>query len=230
MHSVCNGGDRGPQTDKHMPPSTFTCQLGFGVFIDIWSMSNSIGWVIVQNCYTHSKNYILNILNSCEHYRTDLPTLETEGKIGPATASGYFMYAGGATAEAGGHVALYTQAFSAHLEACLTFDFSIFVSIWSKRRSHEINVPWWCSYIDLCAAKEQYRKFETNIPRKGIARGHSPNSHIHVSVSDLYIPRIRLPIMLKEIYGPILGIFKSLTDTWMCKLGLGPRNSQKRNT
>jgi hypothetical protein len=35
------GGDRGPQTDKHLPPSTFTDQsrhLGFGVFIDIWSM------------------------------------------------------------------------------------------------------------------------------------------------------------------------------------------------
>ncbi len=36
---------RGPQTDKHLPPSTFIwlifnkCRhLGFGVFIDIWSM------------------------------------------------------------------------------------------------------------------------------------------------------------------------------------------------
>jgi hypothetical protein len=68
-----------------------------------------------------------------QHYRTDLPTLETEGKIGPATASGYFMYAGGASAEAGGHVALYTQTFSSPLEACLTFDFSIFVSICSQK-------------------------------------------------------------------------------------------------
>jgi hypothetical protein len=34
-------------------------------------------------------------------------------------------------------------------------------------------------------AKAQYRKFETNIPRKGIARGLSPNFHIHVSMSDL---------------------------------------------
>ncbi len=31
---------------------------------------------------------------------------------------------------------------------------------------------------------------------------------IHVSVSDLYIPTIRLPILLKEICGPILGIYK----------------------
>ncbi len=29
-------------------------------------------------------------------------------------------------------------------------------------------------------------------------RGYSPNSHIHVSVSDLHIPLIRLPILLQE--------------------------------
>jgi hypothetical protein len=50
------------------------------------------------------------------------------------------------------------------------------------------------------------RKFETNIPRKGIVRPQS-NFHIHVSVSDLYMPTIRLPILL------ILVIYKSLTDT-----------------
>ncbi len=44
-------------------------------------------------------------------------------------------------------------------------------------------------------------------------RGHSPHFHIHVSVSDLYIPTIDLPILLQEICGPILGIHKSLTDT-----------------
>jgi hypothetical protein len=38
-------------------------------------------------------------------------------------------------------------------------------------------------------------------------RGHSPNFHIHVSVSDLYIPLIDLPILLQEICGPILGIY-----------------------
>ncbi len=42
--------------------------------------------------------------------------------------------------------------------------------------------------------------------------GHSPYFHI-LSVSDLYIPMIDLPIILKEICGPILGIYKSLTDT-----------------
>ncbi len=42
---------------------------------------------------------------------------------------------------------------------------------------------------------------------------HSPKSHIHVSVTDLNIPTIDLPILLQEICGPTLGIFKSLTDT-----------------
>jgi hypothetical protein len=38
-------------------------------------------------------------------------------------------------------------------------------------------------------------------------RDHSPNFHIHVSVSDLYIPTIDLPVLLQEntVCGPILG-------------------------
>ncbi len=44
-------------------------------------------------------------------------------------------------------------------------------------------------------------------------RGHSPNFHIHVFVSDLYISTIDLLILLQEICGPILGIYKSLNDT-----------------
>jgi hypothetical protein len=43
--------------------------------------------------------------------------------------------------------------------------------------------------------------------------GLVPNSYIHVSVSDLYIPTIGLHILLQKISGPILGIYKSLTDT-----------------
>jgi hypothetical protein len=40
-------------------------------------------------------------------------------------------------------------------------------------------------------------------------RGHSTNFHIHVSVGNIYIPTIDLPILLLEICGPILGIYKS---------------------
>jgi hypothetical protein len=31
-------------------------------------------------------------------------------------------------------------------------------------------------------------------------RGHSPNFHIHVSISDLYIPTIDLPILLQDMW------------------------------
>jgi hypothetical protein len=37
---------------------------------------------------------------------------------------------------------------------------------------------------------------ETNIPRKGIAQPQ-PQFPFHVSVSDLYIPAIGLPILLR---------------------------------
>jgi len=57
----------------------------------------------------------------------------------------------------------------------------------------------------------------------------SPNFHIHMSVSELYIPTMGLPVLLEEIVKLVLGIYKSLKDTWMWKLGLRPRYSQKRN-
>ncbi len=44
-------------------------------------------------------------------------------------------------------------------------------------------------------------------------RGLSPNFYIHASVTDFYIPTIGLPILLEEICRPILGLYKSLTDT-----------------
>ncbi len=60
--------------------------------------------------------------------------------------------------------------------------------------------------------------------------GLRPDFHIHASVSDLYIPTNGFPILLEEICRPILGLNKSLTATFMWKLGLRPRYSQKRNT
>ncbi len=53
--------------------------------------------------------------------------------------------------------------------------------------------------------RDNTEKWKQNIPRKGIAR---PQSQLHVSVNDLYIPTIILPILLQEqICGPILGIY-----------------------
>ncbi len=58
-------------------------------------------------------------------------------------------------------------------------------------------VTLWNSIFYFYTAKTQYRKFTTNTSRKRIAR-LSPKIHIHVSVSDLYIPTISLPILLQE--------------------------------
>ncbi len=61
-------------------------------------------------------------------------------------------------------------------------------------------------------------------------RGLSPNFHIHVSVSDLYRPRMGPHISSSRRGRPIVGINKSLTGTWMWKLGLRPRYSFSGNT
>ncbi len=60
-------------------------------------------------------------------------------------------------------------------------------------------------------------------------RGLSPNFHIHVSVSNLYIARIDPHISSSRKGRPIVGIYNSLTDTWMWKLGLRPRYSFSGN-
>ncbi len=58
----------------------------------------------------------------------------------------------------------------------------------------------------------------------------SPGSYTHIYVRDLYISRIGLPILLQgNMWTNPGNIYKSFTDTWMWKLGLRPRNSQKRN-
>ncbi len=66
----------------------------------------------------------------------------------------------------------------------------------------------------------------TAIPFKysfsGNCEASAPNFHIHVSVSDLYVPRIGPHISSSRKGRPIVGIYNSLTDTWMWKLGLRP--------
>ncbi len=59
--------------------------------------------------------------------------------------------------------------------------------------------------------------------------GLRPNFHIHVSVRDLYIPRIGSHISCSRIGISILRIYKTLTDTGMWKLGLWPSNSFSGN-
>jgi hypothetical protein len=55
-------------------------------------------------------------------------------------------------------------------------------------------VPEWPCIIEVSYNPSSYK---TNIRRKGTA-DYSPNSYIHVSVNDLYIPLIRLSILLQE--------------------------------
>ncbi len=56
------------------------------------------------------------------------------------------------------------------------------------------------------------------------------NSYIHVSVSDLYIPTIGPQTQYSKIGRPIMGIYKSLTDTWVWKFGTRPRSFISGNT
>ncbi len=75
----------------------------------------------------------------------------------------------------------------------------------------------------MCPAKKQYRKFETNFPRKGIST--------FMCLWAIYIfPRLICLFCCRKIGVQNLEIYKSRTDTWMWKWGLRPRNSQKRNT
>ncbi len=68
----------------------------------------------------------------------------------------------------------------------------------------------------LYIAKTKYRNFETNIPRKGISGSQSQFPHSCVCEWFIqYILTTGLPILLEEICGPILGLYKSLTGTWM---------------
>ncbi len=52
--------------------------------------------------------------------------------------------------------------------------------------------------ISVHTAKTQYRKFKTNIPRKGIARSQSPCPHSCFYMSYLYFSRLSLPFLLQD--------------------------------
>ncbi len=50
-------------------------------------------------------------------------------------------------------------------------------------------------------------------------RGLVSNFYIHVSVSDLYIPTIGPQTQYRKIGGPVMWIYKLITDKWMQKRG-----------
>ena len=65
----------------------------------------------------------------------------------------------------------------------------------------------------MCVALDALQRHNTKNSKQIFTekelRGLSSNFHIYVSVSDLYIPTIDLPILLQEKFRPILGIYKS---------------------
>ncbi len=85
-------------------------------------------------------------------------------------------------------------------------------------RKPEPKKVWWVgletleTFLNLKCMTTLQRNLDLCIPRKGIARP-SPNFHIHVSVTDLYVQSTYFPA--SRIGRPIKGIYKSLTETWM---------------
>ncbi len=53
--------------------------------------------------------------------------------------------------------------------------------------------------------RQNAENFKQIFPEKEY-RGLSPNFHIHVSVSELYIPTMGLPVLLEEICRLTLGV------------------------
>ncbi len=75
-------------------------------------------------------------------------------------------------------------------KSCDTVPLSVFVKM---RRVYKM-------YISTCVALHRTNTENSKqIFSEKELRGHSPNFHIHVSVNDLYIPTIDLPILLQEI-------------------------------
>jgi hypothetical protein len=82
------------------------------------------------------------------------------------------------------------------------------------------SVIWWrqlCPHIALViiqwqptTLQRQYTENSKQIFQEMKLRGLCPSSYIHVSVSDLYFPKIGLPI---KIGGPIVGIYKLIAET-----------------
>jgi hypothetical protein len=61
------------------------------------------------------------------------------------------------------------------------------------------------------------RNFDLCIPRKGTARGLSPNFHIHVPVGDLYIATIGPPIFLAAEYADRSWEYINRTEKHECR-------------
>jgi hypothetical protein len=86
--------------------------------------------------------------------------------------------------------------------------FITYLSVWELAKRIIIDI----NHSSAHTANTNTEIWKQLFPEKELC-GHSPNFHIHASVSDLYIPTIDLPILMQEKCGTILGIYKLITDT-----------------
>jgi hypothetical protein len=85
-----------------------------------------------------------------------------------------------------------------------------------KHRVFQTRKDWPTYRETYWTANTQYRKLESNIPRKEL-RGLSPNFHIHVSVNDFYNHTIGLLILLQENLWTDPGNKKNCSQTHECE-------------
>jgi hypothetical protein len=86
------------------------------------------------------------------------------------------------------------------------------ISIPSAQKGPEDLIPRLSSYYIYAAKRDggqhpilqrtNTENWKQIFPEKELC-SYSPNFHIHMSVTDLFIPSIDLPILLQEICGPI---------------------------
>ncbi len=132
-----------------------------------------------------------------------------------------------------------------HCNFCFFSRGGIHKTFWLKEKSSDrLWIPVQCAYSLYCTANERaggYPIYKCLVPIYVVPEMNCYFQN-RIIMFCLPVPTI---IFLWEVYifpgsvclfccteicGPILGIYKSLTDTWMWKLGLRPRNSQKKNT
>ncbi len=94
-------------------------------------------------------------------------------------------------------------------------------SKWPVRIQYKCLVPIYVLIPEIKCAASLFSKQNQN--------DLSPNSYTLLYLWELYIfPGSVCLFCSSQICGPILGLYKSVTYTWMWKLGLRPLNSQKR--